>query len=269
MTKGLLDEAPNLKIIAHSAGSVKPIVSDETWKRGILVTTAAPSIAIGVAESTLGLIITGLKRVYSFNKITHQGGWKEEEELKKVKELYKITVGVIGAGYVGKHLISLLRNFNVKILLYDPCISEEEAKRLGVEKVILNKLMRSSDVISLHAPSLPSTYHMINEEKLKLMKEDSLLINTARGSLIDEKALANVLRKKKIFALLDVTEPEPPDKKSPLRKMENVVLTPHIAGAVSNNMFRQGNFAITELERFFSGKPPLYPVTEDMLKKIA
>jgi len=269
LTKGLLDEAPNLRIIAHSAGPVKPIVSDEVWERKIIVTTVAPSIAIGVAEFTLGLIITGLKRVYSLNKITHQGGWRKEKEIEKVKEFYKIIIGIVGASYVGRHLISLLKNFDVRLLLYDPYISREEAERLGVEKVSLNKLMRGSDVVSLHAPSLPLTYHMINKENLKLMKENSLLINTARGSLINEKALIEVLRRKKIFALLDVTDLEPPDKRNPLRKMENVVLTPHIAGAVTNNILRQGNFAIPELERFFSGKPPLYPVTKEILKEIA
>ncbi|MFH0795957.1 MAG: hydroxyacid dehydrogenase [Candidatus Omnitrophota bacterium] len=270
LTKEMLDSAPNLKIIAHSAGSVKGIVvGDEVWKRKITVTSAASSIAIGVAEFSLGLLITGLKRVYPFAKTTKQGIWKDDAQTSKVKEFYKISIGVVGAGYVGRHLIKLLKNFDVKILLYDPFVTKEEAAKLGAEKTSLKKLMQTCEAVSLHAPSLPATYHMINEGNLSLMKENTVLVNTARGSLIDEEALIKVLRTGKIFALLDVTDPEPTAEGSPLRTLENVVLIPHIAGAVANNRFRQGNYEVTELERFFSGKKPVYPVTKDILERIA
>ncbi|MFH2067989.1 MAG: hydroxyacid dehydrogenase [Candidatus Omnitrophota bacterium] len=270
LTKGMLDSAPNLKIVAHSAGSVKAIIKDdEVWKRRIAVTSAAPSIAIGVAEFTLGLLINGLKRVQPLSKATSRGLWKEVLQIAQIREFYKINIGVVGAGFVGRHLIKLLKNFDVGILLYDPFVTKAEAVKLGVEKTSLKKLMQTCEAVSLHAPSIPTTYHMINEENLSLMKEGAVLVNTARGSLIDEKALVKVLRTGKIFVLLDVTDPEPPEEKSLLRTLENVVLTPHIAGAVADNCFRQGNYAVTELERFFSGKKPLYPVTKEMLARIA
>lgn len=270
LTKEMLDQAPDLRIIAHSAGSIRPIVNDEVWRRKIIVTTAAPSIGIGVAEFTLGLIITGLKRISQFNQITRLGGWGNAKEKVKIREFYDTTtIGIVGAGFVGRHLIELLKNFAVRILLYDPYVSGTKAAELGAKKVSLEKLMETSDAVSLHAPSIPATRHMLNRKNLKLMKSGSLLVNTARGSLIDEKALIKILKTGKIFACLDVTDPEPPDANSPFRKLENVLLTPHIAGAVTDNIYRQGHYAVTELERFFLGKKPFYRVTEEMLKKMA
>jgi len=269
LTGEILSGAPKLKIIAHAAGSVKPVCSEAVWERNIRVTSAAASIGIGVAEYALGLLITGLKRVHPFAAVTRGGGWASSGELRRVREFYKTTIGVVGAGFVGRRMIKLLRNFDVTILLFDPFVSRGEAKKLGVEKVSLNLLLKRSDAVTLHAPSLPSTRHMMNEESLSLMKENAVLVNTARGALIDEKALVKVLRAGKIFTLLDVTDPEPPAKDSPLRTLKNVVLTPHIAGAVADNCFRQGAYAVTELERFFSGKAPLHPVTRKMLGKIA
>lgn len=270
LTETILDAAPGLKIIAHAAGSVKPIVSDAVWQRGITVTSAAAAIAVGVAEHTLGLMLSAMKRTYWFNEIVHQGKWKDRGEMEKVKELYGITIGVVGAGHVGRHFIRLLQNFDVEILLYDPFVSQEEAKKLGVVRVEkLEDLMASVDILSLHAPDLPETRHIINRHNLKLLKNNALLINTARGSLIDENALYEELKTGRITACLDVTDPEPPAADNPLKGLTNVVFTPHIAGAVANNIFRQGKLAVTELKHFFSGKPLLYPVTREQLSRIA
>lgn len=269
LTKDILDEAPNLKIIAHSAGSVKGIVSEEVWRRRITVTSTASALGIGVAEFTLGIMLTTMKRVWWFNELTHRGFWREDEEVKKVKEPYKKVIGVIGAGNVGRNFIRLLKNLEVKVLLYDPYCSEEQAKELRVKKISLEDLMKNSDVVSLHAPNIPSTYHMINRDNLKLLKDGAIFINTARGASVDEKALIEELKKGRITACIDVTEPEPPGENSLLRKLPNVILTPHIAGAVANNRFRQGNYAVGEIIRFFSGEKVKDEVTEDMLNRIA
>ena len=269
LTKEILDQAPDLKIIAHSAGSIKGIVSEEVWKRKITVTSTASALGIGVAEFTLGIMLTTMKRVWWFNELTHKGFWREDKEVKKVKEPYKAIVGVIGAGNVGRNFIRLLKNLEVKILLYDPYCSEDEAKELGAKKVSLEDLMKNSDVVSLHAPNIPSTYHMINRDNLKLLKDGAIFINTARGASVDEEALIEELKKDRITACLDVTEPEPPKMDSFLRKLPNVILTPHIAGAVANNRFRQGNYAVSEIVRFFLEERVRYEVTENMLDKIA
>jgi phosphoglycerate dehydrogenase-like enzyme len=156
----------------------------------------------------------------------------------------------------------------VHILLYDPYVGEEQARSMGVVKVELDELVQEADVISLHAPALPATYHMIDARRLSMMKDDALIINTARGSLIDEEALIRELEKGRFFAFLDVTDPEPPAPDSPLRRLPNVVVTPHIAGCIEN-CTRMGERAVEELRRFFAGEPPLNPITRDALDRVA
>jgi phosphoglycerate dehydrogenase-like enzyme len=162
----------------------------------------------------------------------------------------------------------LLQPFEVEILLYDPFVSEEAASQLGVVKSELDNLLRQADIVSLHAPANPDTFHMLNASRLALMKDDALLINTARGTLIDEPALISELSRGRFFALLDVTDPEPPAVDSPLRRLENVVVVPHLAGCIED-CSRMGEMAVEELRRFFAGEPPLYQVRPAMLDRIS
>lgn len=270
LTQEILEAAPNLKVVVHAAGSVKPVVSDYLWERGIRVSSCAPAIGIGVAEHALGLMLSAMKQSYRLNDIIHTGGWRPADEVARIRELYGAVIGVVGAGYVGRQMIKLLQAFDVEVLVFDPFISEERASALGARKVEnLDDLMRAVDVLTLHAPSLPETRHMINSKNLPLMKDGSLLVNTARGSLIDEAALYDELKGGRIYACLDVTDPEPPLEDNPLRTLSNVVLTPHIAGTTANNMARIGKFAVDELERFFQGKPLEYEVRRESLVTIA
>lgn len=259
--------APKLRAIVHMGGSVKRIVSDAVWERGILVVSAAPVLAEHVAETTLGLMIVGMKRVWPLAQRVREGGWRDSPYWPS-RELYDKKVGIIGASSVGRHVIKLLQPFHAHILLYDPYVSEEEAERMGVQKVELDELVQEADVISLHAPALPATHHMIDARRLSMMKDDVLIINTARGSLIDEEALIRELEKGRFFAFLDVTDPEPPAPDSPLRRLPNVVVTPHIAGCIEN-CTRMGERAVEELRRFFAGEPPLNPITRDILDRVA
>lgn len=270
LTADIIDAAPNLKMIAHTAGSVKPIVSDAVWEHGIRVTSGAAAIAVGVAEHALGLMLSTMKRTYWLNDIAHKGGWLDKDERSKIVEAYGIKVGVIGAGNAGRHFIKLLGNFDLDVLLYDPFVSDEVARQMGVIKYEnLDDMMREADVISIHAPSLPETVNMINSGNLKLLKDGAIIINTARGAIINEPALYDELKTGRITACLDVTEPEPPAEDNPLRTLPNVVFTPHIAGAIANNMARMGNFAVSELERFFSGEKLKYEVTQQDLSRLA
>jgi phosphoglycerate dehydrogenase-like enzyme len=129
-------------------------------------------------------------------------------------------------------------------------------------------MLRQADVVSLHAPAKPETHHLLDADRLALMKDNALLINTARGTLIDESALVAELQKGRFFAFLDVTDPEPPAADSPLRRLDNVVVTPHLAGCIED-CTRMGEMAVEELRRYFAGEPPLYQVTRDMLARIA
>jgi len=179
--------------------------------------------------------------------------WPEQHP--KIKDFYNIKVGVIGAGYAGRHFIKLLKNFCIDVLVCDPTLSAEEVKeQLGAEKRELNELLAESDVISIHAPSIPSTEKMLNATNLHLIKNDAILINTARGALIDEAALVEECAKNRFTVILDVYWPEPPAEDHPLRKMDNAILFPHIAGVENNGLFRVGDYICRELNGFIQGE---------------
>lgn len=259
--------APRLKALAHMGGSVKRFVSDALWERGIHIFSSAPALARDVAETTLGLMIVGMKHIWPLARHVRQGGWREDASWP-ARELRKKRVGIVGASGVGRHVIDLLKPFEVTILLYDPYVSPEEAQRLGACPVEMDELARRADIISLHAPANAETYHLLDARRLKMMKDDALIVNTARGSLIDEKALVEEMSKGRFFAFLDVTDPEPPDADSPLRRLENVVVTPHLAGCIED-CSHLSLVAVEELRRFFAGEAPLNRVTPDMLARIS
>jgi phosphoglycerate dehydrogenase-like enzyme len=262
--------APHLKAMAHMGSSVKRFVSDAFWERGMHLTSAGITLARDVAETTLGLMIVGQKRIFPLGQHVREGGWRDSPAWDKwfSRELFRKQVGIIGASNVGRHVIELLKPFDAKILLYDPFVSEEEAAKLGAEKLELDELLQRADVVSLHAPANAKTYQMLNAEKLAMMKDDALLINTARGTLIEEPALIEELQKGRFFAFLDVTDPEPPAADSPLRTLDNVIVSPHIAGCIEN-CNRMGELAVEELRRFFAGEEAIYKITPDLFERIS
>ena len=271
----VLDAAPRLKMMAHMGGSVKRLVSDAVWQRGLRVTSAGYVLAEDVAVTTLGLMIAGMKRVWPLAQNFREGGWRERvgaaegrPTIWPARELRHKVVGVVGASRVGQSLIRLLQPFHTHILVYDPFASCEDCEALGVEKVELDDLVRRCDILTLHAPSVPATRHLIDARRLALLKDDALLINTARGDLINEPALIAELSKGRLFAFLDVTDPEPPAADSPLRRLENVVVIPHIAGCIED-CTHMGDVAVEEVSRFLRGEPALCAVTPDMLSRIS
>ncbi|CAG7644553.1 hydroxyacid dehydrogenase [Paenibacillus allorhizosphaerae] len=267
LTADVLDRAPNLKLIVHAAGTIKGIASPDVWERGIRVSSGNGPLGQGVAETALGFTITALKNMWTLNRSTHSGGWKEGRD--RVREMVGVRIGVLGAGKAGRHYIQLLKLFDVQVLVHDPFLSAAEAQQLGVTLCSLEEMLAASDVVSIHAPSLPSTNKMINKERLALMKDGAILINTARGSIIDESALIPELQSGRLFACLDVTDPEPPAADHPFRTLPNCVLTPHIAGAVTNGLRRLGRFAVTEVRHFTAGQPLTGEVEASALSTLA
>lgn len=269
LTKEALDAAPDLKMIIHAGGSVKPIMCEEVWERGIRVVGSQKAIGMGVAETALGLTVSASKNIFALNDGLHNGvKWAEGKE--NIRELYELTVGVISGGWVGRHYIKLLSNFDVDILLYDPFVTEEACERMGCRKADLETLLSSSDIISVHAPSLPETYHMFNADTLKLMKKEAVLINTSRGSLIDEDALYDHMIAGNLkYACLDVFEKEPLSLDSKLRTVPNIILTPHLAGLSQNGRRRIGAHVAEEIERYLNGEDPLCEIKYEMLSRMA
>lgn len=267
LNKKILDQAPDAELIIHAAGSVKGIISDEVWKRGIRVSGSAQALGMGVAETALGFTISALKNMWSLSHNTRKGKWSEGRD--KVREVYGVTIGVISAGRAGGHYIKLMKNFDVRILLYDPFVDKEKAAAIGAEKAELEELLKESDVVSIHAPSISETYHMINAETLAMMKDDAVLINTARGSIIDEQALVAELKKGRLFACIDVTDPEPPAEDHPFRILPNVILTPHIAGAVNNGLNRIAKYAACEIQSYTNGEKMDGEVLQSKISSLA
>ncbi len=266
LTGEILDEAKTLKLILHAAGSVKPFITDDIYERKIRVISSASVLSCGVSETALGFIISASKNFYDLNKKMHAGVF----ETQGVMDLFDITIGIVGFGYAGRHLAELLQGFRVDVIASDPCVDAETMAKIGVRKVELDEVFANSDIISVHAPELPSTYHMVNEDSFKIMKDGVILINTARGSLVDEYALAKALLSGKVkTACLDVYDPEPPLADNPLFKLDNCIMTPHIAGQAANGIQRIGYNCYCQMMHFLAGEPMQGEITKEMLDHIA
>ena len=270
-----MQKLPRLRYVAHAAGSVKPIVSDAMFDRGVRVTSSAKVLGMGVAETALGYTIACVKNLFNVSRGIHAGGWTKEAPLKEydgIREMFEIKIGVVGGGMAGSHYMKLLSMFDVEILLYDPFISAEQARdRFCAKKVSLEELLSQAEVISIHAPSIPETYHMFNADTLKLMRRDATLINTARGSIIDEEALYAHMKAGNLkYACLDVFDPyEPLLPENPLRTLPNCILSPHLAGLTHNGLLRIGAHCADEIERFAAGKTLTTEILREQLTKSA
>lgn len=262
---------PRLKLISHAAGTVKYFLSRAVFERGITVCSAAEANAQPVAEFTLAMILLAGKRTFGFQRIYGEDRGRDNVERLQAQAIGNLglTVGIVGASRIGRRVINLLKPFDLDLILFDPFLSTAEAEGLGVRLVSLDALMGSSDVISLHAPSLPQTRHMIGAETLARMKHGATLINTARGALVDEDALLAELKTGRINAVIDVTDPEVPSADSPFFSLPNVFLTPHIAGAIGLERARLGDMAIAEIERFCQGATLQQQVRPEHLELIA
>jgi phosphoglycerate dehydrogenase-like enzyme len=249
--------APKLRLIAHAAGSIKALAGPPVFARGIVVVSAADANALPVAEYTVAAMLFANKRVFDFANAYRRERRQLDLYLAAGPNVgnWRKTIGIIGASRVGRRVIELLRPFDFDVLLHDPCVSAEAARQLGAEKLELDAVLARSDLVSVHAPSLPETRHMLDARRLGLMRDGAVLINTARGALVEQAALLAELQSGRLSAVLDVTEPEtlPPD--SPLYDLPNVLLTPHIAGAVGDERRRFGQLIAGEVERFIAGEP--------------
>ncbi|MCA1366821.1 hydroxyacid dehydrogenase [Bradyrhizobium sp. BRP14] len=263
--------APHLRLVVHAAGTVKGVVDDCVFDAGVPVSHAAAANAVPVAEFTLAAIIFAGKQVFRFRDLYAADRGRARTHFLQAQPIgnYHRTVGIVGASRIGRRVIELLRPFEYQVLLYDPLVGEKDATALHVEKIDLDTLMARSDIVSLHAPSLPETRHMIDARRLSLMKDGATLINTARGALVDEAALIDRLKTGSINAVIDVTDPEIPHENSPFYDLPNVFLTPHIAGAIGLERTRLGEIAIDEIARFVEGRPLRFEIRKADLEKMA
>ncbi|MFI9804461.1 hydroxyacid dehydrogenase [Streptomyces sp. NPDC052301] len=261
--------APRLRAVLHAAGSVRSLIGDALWERGITVSSAATANATPVAEYTLAMILLAGKDVFAQReRFRGTCALPSPDETPAVGNVGR-RVGIVGASRVGRRLLELLRPHDLEVLLCDPYVHASEAAALGAELLPLDELLARSDIVSLHAPHLPETHRMLDRERLALIRDGGTLINTSRGALIDQGALTEELVSGRLQAVLDVTEPEPLPAGSPLYRLPNVFLTPHLAGSLGNELERLGRVVVEELERLAAGLPPACEVRHADLARVA
>ncbi len=271
LTPAMLEAAPGLKLVAHAAGSIKYLIPPELWKTGCRVTSNAPIIAKDVAQTVLALTLTSLLQLWGNAAGTKQGKWKGGESgTFTTKKLNGLDVGLIGLSYVCREVIKLFQLFDCNIKVYDPYACELEARRLGVKLVSLEELLSTCDVVSVHAPANEDCRHILNASNLPLMRDGTLFINTARGMIVDEPALVRELETGRIFACIDVTDPEPPAPDHPFRRLDNVILTSHVAGGHTKNGRKfLGANTILQLCNYLTKGFLEFEVREEMLEHMA
>ena len=264
----MLDRAPRLGLFAYAAGTVKMTLTDAVWDRGIRVTSGANANAEPVAEFTLAAILFANKGVLWRRGPADYSGLSAMGDQQWGN--YGRTVGIVGASLIGRRVIELLRSFpHLSVTLYDPYVTPEEANSLGAKKLELDELCAGADVLSIHAPALPETMHMIGAAQLSALPNGATVINTARGPLIDHEALIPHLASGRLYAILDVTDPEPLPEDSPLLEMPNVWLSPHLAGSQGTELARMTDYVIEEVRRWSASEPALNEVTRDRLATMA
>ncbi|MGC0273740.1 hydroxyacid dehydrogenase [Pseudactinotalea sp. Z1739] len=267
----ILDHAPNLSVVLHAAGTVRALVSSEVWRRGIQVSNCADENAIPVAEFTLAAIIMAGKKAPFIAAAARTGRatWSDYRKAFGPMTNLDTTVGIIGFSKIGRRVVQRLRTLEVSTLVYDPLVDPEEIRAAGARPASLSEILRRAGTVSVHAPALPSTRHMIGAAELAQMADYATLINTARGSLVDTAALEAECASGRLNAILDVTDPEPLPPGSVLYDLPNVMLTPHIAGSQGNETLRMSRNVLDELERYATGQPLRSAVTATELEVMA
>ena len=233
LTASVLEHAPKLKLMTHLGSTVVPFVSDAMWARGIKVISAFDYYAESTAEGAISYILSAQRRIpFYCNRLKNEGIWKANDY---TDSLLRKTVGIVGFGGVGRYVAKMLSAFNVKIKVYDIReISAGEKETYGLEQCSIEEVFSTCDIISLHLAYNAETHHIINDRLLSMIKPHALLVNTARGGIIDQAALTKRLVNGEFRAALDVLETEPIDPNDPLLRLDNVLITPHQAGATTN-----------------------------------
>ncbi|MFJ4840983.1 hydroxyacid dehydrogenase [Streptomyces sp. NPDC088746] len=265
----VLAAAPRLRAVLHSAGSVKGLIGADCWERGVIVSSAADANALPVAEYTLGVIMLAGKDLFAARERYRTARTFTLAEIVPGIGNFGRRIGIVGASRIGRRLIELLRPFDFRVALADPYVDDAEAAALGVTRMSLDTLLGRSDIVSVHAPATPETKHLIGRRELGLMPDGAVLVNTARGSLVDTEALVPELISGRISAVLDVTEPEPLPASSPLFDLPNAFLTPHLAGSQGNELARLGLSVAEELERLMHGLPLSHQIDRTALERAA
>lgn len=258
----------NIKIVANYAVGYDNIDLEEATKRGIYITNTPGVLTNATAELAWTLLFATARRVIPADKFMRSGQYKGWGPMLFLgKEISGKTLGVIGMGRIGYAFAKMSKGFNMKVLYYDLVRNENAEKEIPAQFVDLDTLLKESDFISIHVPLTPETKHLISERELRLMKKSAILINTARGPIVDEKALVKALKEGWIWgAGLDVYEREP-EFEPELAELENVVMLPHIGSATEEARRRMSILCAENIIDYFEGRIPRTLVNKEVLNK--
>ena len=260
MDAAFFEVFPALKVVFYGAGAVSGFVTDKVWTHGVQITNANVANGVPVAEYAVAQIYLCLKQAWrQAALIKHKRDF--DSARVPVAGAYRSTVGIVSLGAIGRMVAERLRGSDLRVIAFDPFATPEQAHAFGVELVPLDALFAQADVITCHTPWLPETESLLHGGLFRSMKRGASFINTARGAVVNEADLIAVLREREdLFAVLDVTHPEPPAPDSPLFDLPNVLLTPHIAGSLNDECRRMGRMMVDELDRWLRGEPLRYRV---------
>ena len=256
--------APKLKLFQLLSAGYDDVDLEAARRAKVPVCNNGGANAISVSEHAMMLMLTVARRVIAQHANVSGGRWRGNGPAPRMYEIYDKTLGIIGLGTIGKKVARLARAFGMRVQYYDIARLPEDAEdALGVRFRLLGELLPTSDIVTMHVPLNDSTRHMIGAAELALMKPEAIMVNTSRGPVIDEVALARALADNKLFgAGLDVFDQEPPPPDNPLFKLKNVVLTSHFAGPTWDNHVARFRNAFDNVQRVHRGEPPLWVVPE-------
>lgn len=259
----MINNAKRLKMIQTTSVGYDRIDVDMAAANGVIICNVAEANANSVAELVFGLVLDVARRISAHDRLLRGGGWGRYHIERQV-QIRGGTLGIVGLGAIGSRVAQIGRNaFNMRVLACDPYIISDRAEQFGGRLVDMETLMKESDVVTIHTPLNDETHHLVGEKELGLMKPTAILINTSRGPVVDQKALIKALKKEKISgAGLDVFETEPLEKDSPLRSLDNVVMTPHV-GSTPGALRYMLEVAIDNVIRVVEGKEPFRIKTPD------
>ncbi len=259
--KSVIDSLNKCKVIANFAVGYNNIDIDYARSKKIVVTNTPDVLTDSTAELTIALILACAKRIPESESFLRDGkfvGWKPQ--LLLGVELKNKTIGIVGAGRIGREVAKRALSFGMKIIYFDRNKRKVFENETDARKVSLNKLLSNSDVVSIHLPLNEKTFHLINKNNLNLLKKDGIIVNTARGEIVNENDLIAILKQKKIFSAgFDVYENEPNVNKK-LLKLENVVLLPHIGSSTIEARNAMAELAAKNVIEVLKGKKPITPV---------
>ena len=257
ITAPVINASDKLKLVQTTSVGYEYIDEAAAAAKGVIICNVAGVNANSVVELDFGMILDIARRIGAHNRLMREGGWARVEVERQV-EIRNSTIGIIGLGAIGSRMAHFAKHaFNMEVLTYDPYITEARAQQFNAKLVDLETLLKESDIVTVHVPLNDETRHMIGEKELSLLKPTAIFVSSARGPIVDEKALIKVLQEKRISgACLDVYEVEPLPKDSPLRTLDNISLVPHI-GSTPGIMGEMRETAVWNVIRVVKGQPPM------------